>query len=431
MIEFQINDPHKLEVEQKRLPLTFHLSTPETFNKETIPVVVLHGYGEYSNSPYMESLHKSMTQKYNLAIISVNYVGTFTKKKFITLESKPYDFLNESIQLQPGNKDLLLDILVNLNNNNQEFIQLLQRRGMTRRNSFLEFERTIGLLIHKISNNLCDGLYIIERLYEMGFDHGLVSFNSDTKGDHNDFGLIQAIDVLTAISHIRSQEEYSDLDWSKLSIAGTSHGGYLASMCDKLAPNTFNKIIDNSGWLYPPDNEIISNNIKNRFIKMNFVSNENNYWSKDPLSKNYFSPHHEEIRSLNNELHINEQKKQTIEYDHKKYYFSHTAEDDLIPIVQKDQYVNKLDELYDLEYIRLDDQNKLDGKTFKTLEHGAKASLKGLIIDFIINREFKGAREKNDFDNKSIIEYRCSDGTYIVDFTKKYPLIQFTSNNSK
>ncbi len=430
MKEYIISNPHELEVNIKRNPLSFQISASKNISEKTIPIVVLHGYGEYANSDYMKSVHKTLTSNYDVAIITVNYIGTFTKVNFPIESIKPYDFLDQKLEIVPGEKKKnFLSLLHSLLENNQHIIKILRDRKFITHIDFRPYTKAIDLLIYKIENKSCDGYYILERLYEMGFTLAMVNFINTTKGEHQDFGLIQAMDILTAVSHIRNEHEYLDINWSKLSIVGTSHGGYIASMCDKLAPNTFNIIVNNSGWINARKLDILPREIEKQFLTMRYNSAETNYWSDIDGDINYFSLRHQEIRSLSNLKHLNEQKSQTKYIDYKKYVFIHTLEDDLIPLEEKDAYIEEaMNNVGDFEYVRIDNQSKLDGRTFKSLKHGADASLKGLVIDFVIKSGFNEQIEKNDYDLKNIIEYKCTNGIYSINFTNGHPKIEYINS---
>jgi hypothetical protein len=426
MKEYIIKKPHQLEVDIKRIPLSFQISVPENMSKKTIPIVVLHGYGECANSDYMKSVHRSLSSNYDVAIITVNYIGTFIKTIFMDEGTKPYDFLKCDLEIIEGeSKNTFLRVLKALSNNNESIMKILIENKIVSHDDFQPNIKAINLLINKITNKECTGMYVLERLYEMGFTKAIINLMRTSEGDHQDFGLIQAIDVMTAISHIKNEDAYRDINWSKLSIVGTSHGGYIASMCDKIAPNTFNMIINNSGWLYVRKNEILPGYTELKLLNVSFNSFENNYWSAFDGDRNYFSSRHEEIRSLINIKHIYEQKEQTKNLNSKKYVFIHTSDDHLIPLEEKDAYIEDANNIGSLEYIRIDKKSKLDGRTFKSLRHGGDASLKGLVIDYVVKYEFNSQIEKNDFDLKSIIEYKCTNGTYSINYTNKYPKIEF------
>jgi hypothetical protein len=425
-----IDNPHKLEVEEERIPLSFHLSISDNQNNETIPIFVLHGFGEYSDSEYMKSLHASLTKQYNVMIITVNYVGTFSKVSNSKI-NEDYEFINYSINLYEGeNKDVYLKLLMGILNDPSGMSKYFKERNALKDEIELSnYIKLINLLIAKIENNLCDGLYVIEMMYVMGFNTTIASFFSSTQGDHQDFGLIQAIDVLTVLAFIKNKNLCEDINWSKLSIVGTSHGAYIGSMCDKIAPNTFHVIVDNAGWISPFKN-FFKDKMQAFANDMKYQVYEDNYWSDNNKRINFFSSHHQEIRTLSNKLHMLEQSQQTILKNSKHYVFSHTINDHLISIKDKDEYLEELDKYeYDIEYIRLDKSSNLMGKTFKSLDHGADASLKGLVIDFIINNSYiKNSKiSKNDIELNSKIKYTCSNGVYVIDYTNKFPKLSFVN----
>lgn len=285
---YTIQNPHKLEVKEERIPLTYFVSSPDKIDKNTIPIVVLHGFGEYANSNYMTSLHKTLS-KYNVVIITINYVGTFTK---VTLNKNDlsYPFLEQSLQIE--NKKDFLKFLKAI------IINPVEMNNILKQNNFIKNEIDISNylldikeLFYNIQNNICDGIYLLKTLEKIGFNSSFSDFIDDTKGDHQDFGLIQAIDVLTVIADLKQNNKYKNIDWSKLSIVGTSHGGYIASMCDKLAPNTFSTIVNNSGWIKPYINFPYIE-VSGSYAGLKATTKDNNYWSKDIKDKNFLSLNH-------------------------------------------------------------------------------------------------------------------------------------------
>jgi len=68
-------------------------------------------------------------------------------------------------------------------------------------------------------------------------------------------GLSQALDHLHALQHLPTQ---FPIDPANVIALGSSHGGYLAQLCNKLAPNTFRAVLDNSGYAALPDRYINS-----------------------------------------------------------------------------------------------------------------------------------------------------------------------------
>lgn len=103
----------------------------------------------------------------------------------------------------------------------------------------------------------------------------------------------------------------------------------------------------------------------------------------------------------------------------------------MIPIKEKDIFENGLSLCgYNINYVSLDEESKLDGLTFKSLEHGAKASLKGLVIKYILEDDtFSKGNEEEDFMLKSVIEYKCTKGIYKINISSKFPQISFKIYN--
>ena len=69
----------------------------------------------------------------------------------------------------------------------------------------------------------------------------------------NEMGMCQAMDHLMALQVLRNILEENGLAYCKdrVYIYGQSHGAYLAYLCNRLAPDMFAGIIDNSAYLLP------------------------------------------------------------------------------------------------------------------------------------------------------------------------------------
>lgn len=430
MEKYVIRDAHPLEVDvNERMPLSFFVSEPKKMDENTQPIVVLHGYGMHASNEYITSLHRSLTEKYNVAIITVNYAGTFTKCYSIN-DKQTHDFINLKtfIRDEESKKNLLTLIDAILKNPEATEQHLKSSENIYPEIKLAHFNRLLSLLKHKINHNLCDGLYVLERLFEMGFKKTFIQFLFNIEGDHQDFGLIQAIDVLTAVKELKESDKYKNINWSKLSITGSSHGSYIASMCDKLAPNTFYKVVNNAGWVSPNMPDVYNGFYEQDFVGVKYTVEMQNYWSENPEGINFFDEQHKEIRTLANDIHIDEQFSFTNKPENKEYIFIHTLNDHLIPLDDKDRYIEMMKpKNYNINYIRLVDEKQLDGQTLKTLNHAADGSIKGLVIDYIINNENNKdvCIEEDDFTLKSKLTYTCSKGKYIIDFDNKYPKVSF------
>lgn len=65
-------------------------------------------------------------------------------------------------------------------------------------------------------------------------------------GQYQNFGVLAALDHIAALHHLIDEDV--PFDTSNIVCLGSSHGGYIAHMMHKFAPNTFNGVIDASAY---------------------------------------------------------------------------------------------------------------------------------------------------------------------------------------
>jgi hypothetical protein len=70
-------------------------------------------------------------------------------------------------------------------------------------------------------------------------------------GDTQNFGVLQALDHLQVL-HALTQNTKVHFNADNVVAVGSSHGGYIAHLISKIAPNTLNAIIDNSSYTAAP-----------------------------------------------------------------------------------------------------------------------------------------------------------------------------------
>jgi hypothetical protein len=426
---FRITSTHpaQIKLKEKRIDINTICSYNE-LNQNTIPIVVLTGFGEYANSEYMNSLYKTFENQ-NIFLIAVDYIGVYTYIKLSKQELLEDTYLSNVKKIFSLNKKQKNDLtkkLIKIKNKPKKFDRILKDNNFIDNNiSILDNLDKIDKILEQLELSTSDfDLNKIFNIFEnIGFKKFLSDVTIQTKGEYQDFGLIQAIDVLTSIKFFRNM--YKNIDWNRLSIVGTSHGAYVAQMVSKLAPNSVAKIVNNSSWTQSSELEMTNRaNYLYKYDKLILNCTMAKEWSLKKSDKNYMSKDIRSIRDISK--HISSQKKQTIQNNLPKYIFIHSLYDHLVKLTDKDEMVqNFIYEEFNLEYIRLDRKSKLDGNTFKELSHGAKASIKGLIYDFILKEDIKPIT-KDDFDLKSKIKYKTKNGKYTIDFSNKnYPKVTF------
>lgn len=238
-------------------------------------------------------------------------------------------------------------------------------------------------------------------------------------GEYQNFGVIQALDHLNVLSFIQK----SSLNFIKnrsTALIGSSHGGYIAHLCAKFAPNSIDLVIDNSSYIKPPYAYIAgreydsldpeySGDYKEHMKIYSFVKT---HWSLDKNSKNFFSSDHYRIRDISDQKHL--AKLSQISTKKTKYISYHSAYDTIAPIKEKKEFYDTLNSLgFDATLHTINSQSLVDGKFIKTLKHGMDMSIKELI-----NRELLIIDRLTPNDNHEIeeISYDCDTLRYGFDF---------------
>ncbi len=229
--------------------------------------------------------------------------------------------------------------------------------------------------------------------------------------EYDSMGLLPALDGLQ-VAH-RLVAPFA-LNKRRLFVLGTSYGGYIANLMAKFAPQTFRMVVDNSGFSSAED-DIWNVYGSSKWHASNGVTMRTSMvvsFSDDPGAANYFSPAHKEIRNLLNRSHV---------FDGAaRLYGYHSIKDEIAPTERKlgmsAVYAGKMP--YELEIV---DESKIDGRIFKDLSHGMRASLRG-VFDRSYDKFLRdgGARgDCTDFDLESLYRFPCGEKEYLVRFSQR------------
>ncbi|ECY0970033.1 DUF2920 family protein, partial [Campylobacter coli] len=208
------------------------------------------------------------------------------------------------------------------------------------------------------------------------FEERLSATFIPSRGEYQNFGIMAAIDHINALKDlVKRFPKFADLP--KI-YGGGSYGGYLALLIAKIAPWYVDGVIDNSGSAVPPLNYIIGRELEFKSKDTNgdmymqgdhfFVSCFlKTHWTRKENSPYFFNNENYFIRTLLNKDHLilqSEKNKNII------YVSYHSKEDPLTPANFKEQTMQILKILgYDVS-LNLIDENKIDGKFIKNLDHG-------------------------------------------------------------
>ncbi|EAI4441839.1 DUF2920 family protein [Campylobacter lari] len=239
-----------------------------------------------------------------------------------------------------------------------------------------------------------------------------------TKNEYQNYGIMQTIDVLNSLLYTKTKIlKNNNL---KVILTGSSHGGYLANLCAKIAPWLVDVVIDNSSHVTLDNNlwrfvgfgkevdyiKYCSAGITHIFKNVKFAASDKTLWTTNKQSPYYFSPARKLIRETLNKDHLNIQAK----YPNPKYIAYHSKFDEYVPLEEKEEYVNILKELgVDVEFIKVIDEKQIDGKFIKNLTHGMGIPMKLLIkkhLPQILQEPLK------DKTCKKEISYKCDDLIY-------------------
>ncbi len=241
-----------------------------------------------------------------------------------------------------------------------------------------------------------------------------------TKNEYQNFGVMQAMDVLNAVLYTKKYINNAKFEHLPVIMVGSSHGGYLAHICAKIAPWLVDAVIDNSSYaiflwrLIGFGKEI---NFTNYFCfgtdtlyqNLYLYFFDKTYWTLNEKSPYYFIDAREEIRNILNLDHLNVQSS----YKKPIYVSYHCIFDkEIAPAKDKIELYEALKKLkFDATLHMVKDESDVDGKFIKSITHGMGMSYKLLLQKELPSMMEKILSQKNKKSSKSI-EYKCGDTIY-------------------
>ncbi len=239
--------------------------------------------------------------------------------------------------------------------------------------------------------------------------------------EYQNFGMMQAVDHINVLHDIEKMS-LDFIDDCPVAIIGSSHGGYIAHLIAKLAPNKIDYVIENSCYVKPllsyvvgKETNILSPEFIYPFEHVQFNCFVQTLWTTNSQSPNFFSPGHYKIRDLSDSEHL-----QTLaeKSDKKTKYISyHSAYDGLVPINEKISFYEELESLgFEAKLNIIKEKSQVDGKFIKSLSHAMDMSLKELAKRELpsVFSEDRTSKEKKDDE----VVYICDKLRYKFKYTK-------------
>lgn len=322
-------------------------------------VFIVPGLGGDANDIYREHLARFVADEFNVAVASVNYHCIGNRPQ----NGATY-FLDD------------LDKIILKKKYSDIDIEIPSKIGI----------ETLPALDAKISRKKANG--DLPNDFKLQIPITL----QPTKNEYQNFGVMQAQDVINAALFIKANPPFNsitDINELPVILIGSSHGAYINALAAKFAPWLIDGIIDNSSYaklnweLIGLGKEIDYVKFSEYFTDIYFKNIRIYAFTKtmwtllNKSSSSYFSQAREDIRNPLNAEHL---KIQSL-YPKPIYVGYHCAvKDHCAPPEEKAQLYEELRKLdFDATLYMIKDESQLDGKFIKTLTHGLDMSIKTLI----------------------------------------------------
>ncbi|ECC0448623.1 DUF2920 family protein [Campylobacter coli] len=383
---FEIDSCDDVELGIKRTSkLEYRISYDDEKDLKAI-VFVIGGYGANANIYFLDSYRNYIAKNFDVVAVHVFYHCFCQRRSDVEKYSAFTIFTIEDLS---NLSQALLEIGVNINvnlENAQQCYELLNQNITTLKSQ------------GKLAQN-----------YQAKFTSTFVPPN----GDYQNYGIMAAIDHINALKDlVKRFPKFADLP--KI-YGGGSYGGYLSLLIAKIAPWYVDGVIDNSGVCLPFLAHILGRDMnQGEFV---FEGDNNRiycfvqkYWTRNINSSYYFGDENYLIRAVLNSNHL---KIQANMNNNTIFISYHSMQDMGAPVQNKIELYKCYQELgYDATLYLVKDENDIDGRFIKSLEHGLRMTDKALF-----RKELPLMLEKlqgRKFDmSKNSITYPCKDKQFI------------------
>ncbi|EAK6270000.1 DUF2920 family protein [Campylobacter coli] len=342
---FEIDSCDDVELGIKRTSkLEYRISYDDEKDLKAI-VFIIGGYGANANIYFLDSYRNYIAKNFDVVAVHVFYHCFCQRRSDVLKYDASAKFLEEDLE---NFSKVLNDFNIDSRNLNS--------------NNALEYYHHLD---HYITTLKSQGK--LAQNYQAKFTSTFIPPN----GDYQNYGIMAAIDHINSLKDlVKRFPKFADLP--KI-YGGGSYGGYLALLIAKIAPWYVDGVIDNSGSALPPLNYILGREMESG---CDYVLNSSHiliqcflktHWTRKENSPYFFNNENYFIRTLLNKDHLilQSQKNKNI-----IYVSYHSKEDPLTPANFKQQTMQILKILgYDVS-LNLIDENKIDGKFIKNLDHG-------------------------------------------------------------
>ncbi|HED1031510.1 TPA: DUF2920 family protein [Campylobacter jejuni] len=396
---FEIDSCDDVELNIKRTSkLEYRISYDDEKEIKAI-VFIIGGYGANANIYFLDSYRNYIAKNFDVVAVHVFYHCFCQRRSDVEKYSTLADFTKDDLKL----------IEKVLRKYNIPCDQLANNTVV----SHCEY-----------LSEIMTELKMLNRL-PYDFEERLSATFIPSRGEYQNFGIMAAIDHINALKDlVKRFPKFADLP--KI-YGGGSYGGYLSLLIAKIAPWYVDGVIDNSGSALPPLNYILGREMEHSYgdYYEDFPHNRiifflKTHWTRKENSPYFFNNENYFIRTLLNKDHLilQSQKNKNI-----IYVSYHSDKDPLTPANFKQQTMQILKILgYDAS-LNLIDENKIDGKFIKNLDHGC-----GIPDKALFRKELPLMLEKlqgrKSLMQENSISYPCGNKVFIFkDVGDKFELV--------
>ncbi|EAH5550253.1 DUF2920 family protein [Campylobacter jejuni] len=396
---FEIDSCDDVELNIKRTSkLEYRISYDDEKDLKAI-VFIIGGYGANANIYFLDSYRNYIAKNFDVVAVHVFYHCFCQRRSDVEKYSTLADFTKDDLKL----------IEKVLRKYNIPCDQLANNTVV----SHCEY-----------LSEIMTELKMLNRL-PYDFEERLSATFIPSRGDYQNFGIMAAIDHINALKDlVKCFPKFADLP--KI-YGGGSYGGYLSLLIAKIAPWYVDGVIDNSGSALPPLNYILGREMEHSYgdYYEDFPHNRiifflKTHWTRKENSPYFFNNENYFIRTLLNKDHLilQSQKNKNI-----IYVSYHSDKDPLTPANFKQLTMQILKILgYDVS-LNLIDENKIDGKFIKNLDHGCGIPDKALFrkeLPLMLEK----LQKRKSFMQENSISYPCGNKVFIFkDVGDKFELV--------
>jgi hypothetical protein len=241
-----------------------------------------------------------------------------------------------------------------------------------------------------------------------------------TRGEYQNFGILQAMDHLAVLGDIVARGP--EFDQSAIVAFGSSHGGYIAHLMAKIAPRSLSAVFDNSAYTQPPFGYLglgLGREYVTQYNGIGVDCEIRSGWTMaNRYAANAYTRDADLIRDVGYVPHVTAMR---LAGGAPLFRMVNAARDGVSPPELKLRQVRALRAAgFDARLDIIDDA-QIDGVVFKQNMHGLDASL-GKLFDRWIG-EVGHRTGSLDCASASVIDYACVDRGYRFTHSSTAPYI--------